>query len=59
MRQVIIVVKIISVVSMTVVRNKWVLDTFGRQTTERSPGVGHALISAEKLAIGMRDFVVG
>lgn len=44
---------------MTVVRNKWVLDTFGRQTTERSPGVGHALISAEKLAIGMRDFVVG
>lgn len=59
MRQVIIVVKIISVVSMTLARNKCVLDTFGRQTTESSPGVGHAVGSAEKLAIGMRDFVVG
>lgn len=44
---------------MTLARNKCVLDTFGRQTTESSPGVGHAVGSAEKLAIGMRDFVVG
>lgn len=42
---------------MTVVRNKWVLDTFGRQTTEGFPGVGCAVGSAEKLALGMRDVV--
>lgn len=58
MREAIIVVKIICVVSMTVVRNKWVLDTFGRQTTEGFPGVGCAVGSAEKLAVGMR-IVVG
>lgn len=58
MREAIIVAKIISVVSTTVVRNKWVLDTFGRQTTEGFPGVGCGVESAEKLAVGMR-IVVG